>query len=124
MFRTALGLGIAASLVLLLVGHTSTSAELNTLDRVNGKPAEEAADNSGKKSEITPETERAIRDGTGFLLKTMRRDGGCGTDIGTPSAIGCPAMVGMALLSQGNTPVAGQNTRAGKQIPALNHKAQ
>ena len=66
----------------------------------------------GEFAEITDKSNRNMRKGTEFLLKTMHRDGGCGVEIGQPPDIGCTAMVGLALLSQGNTPVEGP--RAGE----------
>ncbi len=69
--------------------------------------------------EITDASEAAIKSGTAFLLTTMRRDGGCGIDVGQPTDIGCTAMVGLALLSQGNTPVQGPHSREVKQILAF-----
>ena len=66
--------------------------------------------------EITPASQQAIERGTHWLLQTMHRDGGCGTDIDQPSDIGCTAMVGLVLLSQGNTPTQGPHSREVKQI--------
>jgi len=73
--------------------------------------------------EITKASLDATSKGTAWLLKTMRRDGGCGGDIGQPSDIGCTAMVGLVLLSQGNTPVQGPHSREVKQILAYILKA-
>lgn len=58
--------------------------------------------------EVTEKSERAVRKGTEWLMKTMHRDGGCGVDIGQPGDIGCTSMVGLSLMSQGNTQVEGQ----------------
>ena len=49
-------------------------------------------------------------------MKTMHRDRGCGVDIGQPTDIGCMSMVGLAMLSQGNTPVEGPWGREVQQI--------
>lgn len=57
--------------------------------------------------ETTAQSEESIRRGTAWLMKTIHRDGGCGVDIGQPFDIGCTSMVGLALMSQGNTPVEG-----------------
>ena len=46
----------------------------------------------------------------------MHRDGGCGVDIGQPPDIGCTAMVGLALMAQGNTPVEGPRSREVQRI--------
>ena len=64
---------------------------------------------SGKK--ITPECKKSIADGTKWLVRAIRSDGGVGPDLKTPPELGCTAMVGLALLSQGNTPDAGPHSR-------------
>jgi hypothetical protein len=58
--------------------------------------------------EFTENSRAAIRKGTRWLLKTINRKGACGVDIGQPEDIGCTSMVGMALMSQGNTPMEGK----------------
>jgi hypothetical protein len=67
-------------------------------------------------NEFTPQSERATARGNEFLMKTMHRDGGCGVDIGQPTDIGCTAMVGLALMAQGNTPVEGPKSREVQRI--------
>ena len=66
--------------------------------------------------EVTAQSDESVRRGTSWLMKTMHRDGGCGIDIGQPPDIGCTAMVGLALLSQGNTPVEGPKSHEVRQI--------
>ncbi len=66
--------------------------------------------------EVTERSERAVQRGTDWLMKTMGRDGGCGVDIGQRADIGCTAMVGLALMSQGNTPVEGPRSREIRMI--------
>lgn len=66
--------------------------------------------------EQTAQSEKAIRRGTDWMLKTMNRDGGCGVDIGQPPDIGCSSMVGLALLSMGNTPIEGPRAQEVRQI--------
>jgi hypothetical protein len=73
----------------------------------NGSEAEPA----GAFHEFTPQSERAIRRGDEWLMKTIHRNRGCGVDIGQPEDIGCSAMVGLALMAQGNTPVEGHRSR-------------
>jgi len=58
--------------------------------------------------EFTENSRAAIRKGTRWLLKTLNRKGACGVDIGQPEDIGCTSMVGLALMSQGNTPMEGK----------------
>ena len=67
-------------------------------------------------AEQTDRSERAVRRGTQWLMKTMHRDGGCGVDIGQPSDIGCTALTGLSLMSQGNTPVEGPRSRETRKI--------
>jgi len=76
----------------------------------------ETSDDGVYFEEFTPESDEAVRRGTKWLMKTMHRDGGCGHDIGQPSDIGCTAMVGLALMSQGNTQVEGPHSRQIRQI--------
>jgi len=82
-----------------------------------GPPARQvfAAEGDGF-AEFTDKSVRQLRLGTEFLLKTAHRDGGCGVDIGQPPDIGCTAMVGLALLSQGNTPVEGPRAAEVRRI--------
>ena len=61
-----------------------------------------------KFAEFTAKSRASIRKGTKWLLKTLNRKGAAGVDIGQPADIGCTAMVGLALLSQGNTPMEGR----------------
>jgi hypothetical protein len=66
--------------------------------------------------EWTKQSERAVTRGVEWLKKTMHRDGGCGVDIGQAPDIGCTAMVGLALLSLGNTPVEGPRSAEVRSI--------
>jgi hypothetical protein len=92
---------LAASPLLLLSGRLALGQE------------EEAA---ASFQELTEASEKAVRRGNEFLMKTKHRDGGCGVDIGQPADIGCTAMVGLALMAQGNTPVEGPYSRDVKDI--------
>lgn len=78
--------------------------------------AEETKTESYSFEEWTKQSERSVGKGIDFLMKTMHRDGGCGIDIGQPPDIGCTAMVGLALLSLGNTPVEGPRSREVRSI--------
>ena len=80
------------------------------------RAAETDSDSSFAFQELTEKSERSVRKGTDWLMKTMHRDGGCGVDIGQPSDIGCTAMVGLALMSQGNTPIEGPHSREIRKI--------
>jgi hypothetical protein len=70
-----------------------------------GKPNETEA--GLPSDEITTASKAATKRATDFLLRTFNSDDGCGTDVSHPSDIGCSAMVGLALLAQGNTIVEG-----------------
>ena len=78
-----------------------------------------AADNDGDAdngfepsfAEFTSGSLESIEHGMEWVMKTFNRDGGCGQDIGQPSDTACSASVGLALLSQGNTPVEGPYSR-------------
>ena len=97
---------LAASPLLLLPAGFVRAAE-------NGAPSTSA---DGTFPEFTEKSDKAVKRGVDWVMKTMHRDGGCGVDIGQPSDIGCSAMVGLALLSQGNTPVEGPRSRELRQI--------
>ncbi len=66
--------------------------------------------------EFTKQSGESAERGTQFLMKTMLRDGSCGIDIGQSPDIGCTAMVGLALLAQGNTQVEGPRCREVRKI--------
>lgn len=67
-------------------------------------------------NEWTDQSRKSVEKGVEFLMKTMHRDGGCGVDIGQQQDIGCTSMVGLALLSLGNTPVEGERAREIRSI--------
>ena len=69
--------------------------------------------------EVTKKSEESVNRGTAFLMKTLHRDGGCGIDIGQVPDIGCTAMVGLALLSQGNTPIEGPRSEQVRKITSF-----
>jgi len=96
---------LLCSLLLVALADSSRTAEVPNV----AKPL-------ARRDEMTTQSQAAIRTGTAWMLQTMHRDGGCGTDVNQPSDIGCTAMVGLALLSQGNTPVQGPHSREVKQI--------
>ena len=71
----------------------------------------------GKKfAEFTAESKKAIVRGNKWMLKALNKDGGAGTDIGTQSEAACTSVVGIAFLSQGNTPTEGTYSRQQKKI--------
>jgi len=55
----------------------------------------------------TAESERSVAKAIEWLKKPQNNDGGCGIDIGQVSDIGTTAMVGLALLANGVTPIEG-----------------
>src|SRR5690349_1236623 len=55
-------------------------------------------------SKISPRGERSIELGTQWLMSAMRPDGMIGADIGQRPDLSCMSMVGLVLVSQGNTP--------------------
>ena len=66
--------------------------------------------------EFTRDSINSAERGVEWLMKSMHRDGSCGIDIGQQSDIGCTAMVGLALLAQGNTQVEGPRSREVRKI--------
>ena len=97
-WRNLLGLSAAIAVANLLA--------VNSLADVV-QPSEKAGTSSVQK--ISPTAHQSIGRGTRFLLSAMRNDGSVGTDIGHPPDLGCTAMVGLALLSQGNCPTGGEH---------------
>src|SRR5262245_14317047 len=84
---------LAASSALAVSGFT---ARLLADDPAK-EPQPAKSDKDNTFNEFTPQSERAVRKGDEWLMKTMHRDGGCGVDIGQPTDIGCSAMVGLCL---------------------------
>lgn len=73
--------------------------------------AESQAWDKSPSGKITPQGHASIRKGTRWLVRAIRRDGGVGSDLGLPPDLGCTAITGLALLSQGNTPRGGPQAR-------------
>ncbi|MGI9515814.1 MAG: prenyltransferase/squalene oxidase repeat-containing protein, partial [Pirellulaceae bacterium] len=66
--------------------------------------------------EFTDKSRAAIKKGTGWLIKSINSDGGAGLDIGTASDVACTSVVGVALLSQGQTPMEGEHHNRQKRL--------
>jgi len=73
--------------------------------------------------EITSRSTASVNRGVEWFLKTLRRDGGCGVDVGQPADIGCTAMVGLSLLAQGNSPLEGPRSKQVQDITSFMLKA-
>jgi len=67
-------------------------------------------------AEFTTASEKAVKKGDEWLLKTMNSNGGCGVDIGQQADIGCTAMVGLSMMAQGNTPIEGHRSAQIRKI--------
>jgi len=67
----------------------------------------EARDTRPVKAKITRECRKSIERGTAWLIAAQRRDGALGADMNERPDLGCTAIGGLALLSQGNTPSTG-----------------
>lgn len=65
---------------------------------------------------ITPESRRSIDRGTEWLIAAMRPDGMLGADLNQPADLSCTSMAGLALLSQGNTPLGGPRSKELRKI--------
>ena len=74
-------------------------------------------------AEFTRASEKAIEKGTKWLLKTINRTGGAGVDLQQPDDIGCTSMVGLSLMSQGNTPMEGRYYQQVRKIRSFLLKA-
>src|SRR5262245_60097113 len=62
---------------------------------------------SVSRSKLTPECQKSVDAGMRWLLVAMRNKGGVGPDIGEPPDLGSTAIVGLALLAEGNTRTGG-----------------
>jgi hypothetical protein len=78
--------------------------------------AQESPPETKKFVEVTPASEQAVKRADAWLIKTMHSSGGCGVDLGQSPDIGCTAMVGLALMAQGNTPIEGLRSREIRKI--------
>lgn len=113
MRRTVLVVAVLFTLLSLSGDRASvsTSATAAESSSKNG-----AANGGATTKKITPEAKKSIGLGTKWLVEAIRRDGGVGPDKGQPPEIGCTAMVGLALLSQGNTLDKGPNARELRRV--------
>ncbi len=69
-----------------------------------------ASENDSREASFTAESEKAVRRAFEWLKKTQNGDGGCGVDQGQVSDIGTTAMVGLALMASGITPLEGSSS--------------
>jgi len=76
----------------------------------------EVNDSDAAFPEFTDESVKSIEKGNRWLVKAINSDGGAGLDVGTPSDVACTSVVGMAFLSQGNTPQEGKYKTKQKQL--------
>jgi hypothetical protein len=79
-------------------------------------PPEAAAGEAGSLTEITPECRQSIDGGMKWLISMIRVDGKVGPDSEQPAELGCTAMVGLALLAEGNTPLGGPHCRELRRV--------
>ncbi len=107
LMRTALFIATASvAILIVLATQIIDTAELNAADpKTRSSPGYSSKRNS--QLEITPKCRGSIDRGTKWLISAMRADGAVGADIGLAPDLGCTAIVGLAFLSQGNTPHTG-----------------
>lgn len=102
-------LGLAPAALVTGVGF-GKFAFANGWTNLNGLANNEA------EASFTPQSEKSVAQALEWLKKTQNRNGGCGVDIGQASDIGTTAMVGLALMAQGNTPLQGPHQGVLKRI--------
>ena len=95
---------IAVAAVLAVTANSVTSKEVGPSIAPGYEPSKQL-----DTAEITPEGRKSVERGTHWLLSAMRPDGMVGADVGQPPDISCTAMVGLALIAQGNTTRDGQH---------------
>ena len=89
------------------VGKVALVDRLASLSGLNTSDAE---------ASFTPESEKSVAQALDWLQKTQNRNGGCGVDVGQASDIGTTAMVGLALMAHGTTPMEGPHQGMLKRI--------
>lgn len=67
-------------------------------------------------TEMTPASRAAVEKGIDWLISAMHGDGGVGPDLDRDPELGCTAMVGMALLAEGNTTHGGPHSRELRRV--------
>jgi hypothetical protein len=65
---------------------------------------------------VSPECQKSIDRGTDWLMSCMRPDGLFGPDLNQPADLSCTSIAGLALLSQGNTPLGGKHSEELRRI--------
>ena len=65
---------------------------------------------------ITPAGQKSIDKGMKWLLGAMRQDGKIGADENYPPDLSCTAMLGLALLAEGNTPYGGPHAEEQRRV--------
>ena len=88
----------APAALLTAAGARSLFAGLNETETVP----------DGGEASWTEASEKSTVKALDWLKKTQNNDGGCGVDIGQVSDIGTTATVGLALMSNGITPIEGK----------------
>ena len=83
---------------------------------LSGSASLNAARPGSMASEHTKKSLKAIANGLAWLERAKIARGGYRADIGLAEDIGCSAMVGLALLADGSTPVRGPNLRRLQEI--------
>ncbi len=114
-----LGLSVGALLIGLphFVDFTPQSPSPRHLEGVAwGPPSAMGATNRIPHPRITPNGQEAIDRATAWLLRAIRTNGSVGPDIGVSTDLGCTAITGLALLSQGNTPTSGPQSKELRRI--------
>ncbi|MBL9163988.1 MAG: hypothetical protein JNL18_14745 [Planctomycetaceae bacterium] len=84
------------------VSHSTTEHELNAAEMEVG-----AGLGTFQPVAVTPAGRKSIDKGMKWLLGAMREDGKIGADENYPPDLSCTAMLGLALLAEGNTPYGG-----------------
>jgi hypothetical protein len=74
-------------------------------------PAETATFDPSVYAKLSPRGKRSIERGTKWLMSIMRPKGMFGPDFGQPSDLSSTAIVGLVLVSQGNTPQHGPHSK-------------
>lgn len=96
------------ALIVALAITKSVAPVMGEISAGNALITRDSAENSVK---IAPAHRQSVNRGMDWLLSVQRGNGMVGGDIGQPVDLSCTAMLGMALLAEGNTLHGGPHSR-------------
>lgn len=108
-------IGVVLKLCAVLAGAGPADSEKRESPSFAGAGPASAA-GPAKLSKITPACRKSSERATQWLLSAMRRDGSLPAEVGREPDLGCTAMFGLVLVSQGNTCRAGRHSKVLRSV--------